>query len=189
MPDQLSLSLWLHGFGQKNTLRHFRALLGLFPFSRLRPGVTALRIYALEFSEPGLYEQAFAGDVDLDMVVELAAEFEGPDCAYVVDGWWELWSYDNGWQLSPSRVTLTCFGPEFDNDVGDHLRLELGPEALFLPQPGIPEGARKAQSNLLGLVRLAHELEQGLPVERRSLWSESGEDFAERVEALSSELR
>jgi hypothetical protein len=83
MPDQLCLSLWLRGFGQKNMLRHYRELLSLFPFSRLRPGVSALRIYAIEFSEPALYEQAFAGEVDLDTVVGLAAEFESSDCAYI----------------------------------------------------------------------------------------------------------
>jgi hypothetical protein len=184
MPDQLCLSLWLRNFGRQNMLRHLRQLLGLFPFSNLRPGIAALRIYALEFSEPALFEQLFAGEADPDTVAGLAAEFEAADCAYLVEGWWELWHYENGWQLTPSRVTLACYGPEFDNDLGDHLRLELGVETLFLPQAGVPESARKAQSNLASLVRLAHDIEKGMPVERRTLWSESGEDFAERLEAL-----
>ena len=46
-----------------------------------------------------------------------------------------------------------------------------------------------AQSNLRGLLRLAHELEGALPVEKRRLWSESGENFAARLEgAVGEEL-
>jgi hypothetical protein len=187
MPDQLCLSLWLRGFDERTMLRHFRELLRIFPFSRLRPGIAALRVYAIEFAEPGLVEQAFAQEVDADTAVKYAGEFQEPDCAYLIDGWWELWRYEGGWQLAPAPVVLSCFGPEFENDLGDNLRLELGPEEYFLPVAGAPQGARKAQSNLKSLVRVAHDIESRLPVERRRLWSESGEDFAERLEDLADE--
>ena len=189
MPDQLCLSLWLHDFDEQTMLERFGELLRLFPFSALRPGISALKIYAIEFTEPGVSEQRFAGDVDVETVIELAQEFPEPDCAYLVEGWWDLWRLDaNGtWQLSSSPVTLTCFGPEFENDVGDHVRLELGAEERFLPMPGVPQSARKAHSNLQSIVRLAREIEQKAPLDRRSLWSESGEDFAERVMELADE--
>jgi len=160
-----------------------------FPFSAQRPGITALRIYAIEFTEPGVLEQLFAGDVDADTVIELAEEFPEPDCAYLVEGWWDLWRLDaeGRWQLSPSPVTLTCFGPGFENDVGDHVRLELGAEERFMPMPGVPLSGRKAHSNLQSIVRLAREIEQKTPLERQNLWSESGEDFAERLMELADE--
>ena len=184
MPDQLCLSLWLRGFGQETMLRHFGELLRVFPFSRLRPGIVALRIYAIEFAEPALLEQAFAAEADAETVIGQAEEFQAPDCASLVDGWWELWRYQGGWQLAPAPVVLTCFGPQFDNEVGDHLRIELGPEALFLPAEGVPQAARKAQSNLRGILRLARDIRKRLPVERQSLWAESGENFAERLAEL-----
>jgi hypothetical protein len=185
MPDQVCLSLWLRGFNQKTMFDRFRELLHAFPFSNLRPGIGALRVYAIEFTEPGLSEQMFAHEVDPDTVMEFVQEFQEPDCAYLVEGWWDLWRYDGGWQLAPSPVVLSCFGPLFENDEGDHLRLDLGPEDFFLPLDGVPDAARKAHSNLQSIVRLAHELEERLPVSRQNLWSESGEDLAERLRELA----
>lgn len=189
MPDQLCLSLWPRDFDEQTMLERLRELLRLFPFSALRPGISALRIYALEFAEPALFEQMFAGEVDADLVVDLAEEFPESDCAYLVEGWWDLWKLDaNGdWKLGPAPVVLSCFGPRFENEVGDQLRLDLGTEDLFLPPPGVPQSARKAHSNLQSIVRLAHEIDQNVPLVRQSLWSESGEDFAERLMELADE--
>ena len=189
MPDRLYLSLWLRGFAEGAILGRLETLLGVFPFSRQRPGISALRIYALEFAEPALFEQLFAGEPDIETVIGLAGEFHNPDCAYVVEGWWDLWQYRSaGWELAPARVTLICFGPEFDNEVGDHLRIELGTDLDFLPRPEAPQSARRMHSNLQSVVRLARDLEQALPMERRRLWTESGEDLAARLEEVADEL-
>lgn len=182
MPDQLNLSLWVRRFDEETMLRHFEELLRIFPFSRLRNGIGALRIGAISPTEPALFEQAFPEAVDPGEVIEICREFQNADCVFAVEGFWELWRYEQDWQLKPSPVTLTCFGPEFENDVEDHLRITLGAEFDFLPQPGTPQTARKTQSNLAGLVRLAREIAGALPVERRTLWSDSGENFAERLD-------
>jgi hypothetical protein len=182
MQDPLNLSLWLRGFSSRNMLDSFERLLSLFPFSGLRPGVAGIKIYAIEYAEPVLLEEAFTEETEIGTAMDICREFESPDCVYSVDGYWDLWRFDKGWNLTPVRVTLSCFGPEFDNEVKDHLRLELGPESDFLPVAGAPQAQRKAQSNLVGIVRLAHDLEQEMPVERRSLWSESGENFADRLD-------
>ncbi len=188
MPDQVCLSLWLRDFDESTMLEQFRELLSLFPFSQLRQGIAGLKVYAIEFTEPGVAEHLFARDPDPDSVAELAAEFAEPDCACLVEGFWELWRYDNGWQLLPSPVVLACFGPQFENDVGDHVRLELGPEDRFLPDAEVPDSGRKAFSNLRSIARLAREIGKRLPVERQHLWSESGEDFAERLEEAADEV-
>lgn len=187
MPDQLYLSLWLRAFRADNMLRHFEQLLRVFPFSRLHPGISTLKIYALEFQEPPLLEEALTAETDVDSLIAACQEFHNADCAYVVEGWWEEWKFDREWRLTPSRVSLTCFGPLFDNDESDHLRIDFGPDTDFLPQPEIPNSARMAQSNLIGLLRLVSEAEESLPIERRSLWSESGENFAGRLETALSE--
>lgn len=187
MPDRLYLSLWLRSFTERTMLRHFEELLRTFPFSRLQPGISQLRVYALEFAEPPLFEEAFTAETGPEVVLELAREFHNPDCAYLVDGWWDLWRFSGSWELAPARVSLLCLGPDFDNEEGDHLRIDFGPDAGFLPQPEVPGSARKLQSNLRGLLRLVKEIEQSLPVERRTLWSESGANFAERLGAAIGE--
>ncbi len=187
MPDRLYLSLWLRGFSEKTMLRHFEELLRTFPFSRLKPGISQLRVYALEFAEPPLFEEAFTAETSPETALELALEFRNSDCAYLVDGSWDLWRFTGSWELAPASVSLLCFGPDFDNEESDHLRIDFGADADFLPQPDVPGSARKLQSNLRGLLRLVKEIEQSLPVERRSLWSESGANFAERLEAAIEE--
>ncbi len=188
MPDQLNLSLWLRGFDADAMLGHFEALLRRFPFSALRPGLSAFRVYALEFTEPALFEQLLGSDATPEDVLELAREFHNPDCAYLVEGWWDLWQYRADWELKPARVSLTCFGPDFENDVGDHLRLELGADVDFLPRPEIPLSGRRMQSNLQSVVRLAKELKEVLPIERRRLWTDSGESFAARLDEAVSDF-
>jgi hypothetical protein len=87
MPDRLYLSLWIRGFDEGNLLRHFEQMLGAFPFSRLRPGISSLKIYALEEVEPPLLEQGYTASTSFETAVEAAAEFQNADCAYILDAW------------------------------------------------------------------------------------------------------
>lgn len=183
MPDRLYLSLWLRDFRQEEVLDRFARLLRTFPFSRLRPGISFLKVQAIGEGEPPLLEQAFSAPPDIEQVLEMAAEFDQPDCALTVEGWWELWEWKDHWRLLPSQAVLSCYGPLFENDLGDHLRVELGLEAQFLPRPSLPQAARMARSNLRSVVRLAEELQKALPVERCRLWSDSGENFAALADA------
>lgn len=189
MPDRIYLSLWLRDFEPDNALRHLEQMLRAFPFSQLRQGIAALKVYALEFVEPPVLEHAFCDTPEVEDVIALCREFDDPDCAYTVDGWWELFQYNNGWRLTPSGVSLTCFGPLFENDDRDHLRIDFGPETYYLPNARLTDSARAAHSNLTSLLRLASDLEEALSVSRKNLWSESGDDFAARLEsALDEEL-
>ncbi len=187
MPDRLYLSLWVRDFRPDQMTARFGQLLGAFPFSRLRPGISLLRVQALGEGEPPVLEHAFAAPPDIQEVLKMAGEFSHPDCALVAEGWWDLWRWEGQWRLLPSRAALACFGPLFDNEVGDHLRVELGPDRQFLPAANLPQAARIARSNLRSVVRLAEDIQRALPVEQRRLWSESGENFAELVEAALAE--
>jgi hypothetical protein len=186
MADEVYLSLWLRDSGAHATLRHYQRLLERFPFSRLRPGLT-LRIYAMEFAEPPALEHRFEGDVAAAEVIAAAREFENPDCAYQVEAYWDLLQHERDWELAPSAVTLTCFGPEFASDQGEQLLLQLGHDSLFLPESEAPAGFRAIQSNIRSLLHLASDLEEALPVERRMLWSESGENLAEQLAEMLEE--
>jgi len=155
-------------------------MLELFPHSKLAKRGPVLRIYAIEHTEPPLFEREFPLGVEPGVILNAAREFAHHDCTCEVDTVWDLWQFDDdGWKLKPAAVTLACFGPEFEHDPPDHLRIEFGNDARFLPMPGIQGGLRMGQSNLRSLLHLVGELERGLGLERRQLWSESGANFAE----------
>ena len=182
MADLLYLSYWLRGFGEANMLRHFEKALRVFPLSALAPGISTLRFYAFEYAEPPMFERFFDRPPALETVLTAAREFRNADCAYLAGGYWDLWQFENSWKLAPAPVTLGCYGPLYQNDHGDQLRLELGPDLHFLPQPEYPASVDKIRSNIQGILRLARDLDGVLPVEKRQLWSESGESFAGRFE-------
>ena len=179
MPDRLYLSCWIRGFSEQNMLRYFEKLLGLFPYSQLAQRGPTLRVYAIERVEPPQIEKEFAPETDASKIVDAAREVMADDSVAEVEAAWDLWQYDEDWKLRPSAVTLMCIGPEFENENHDHLRIEFGLDSRFLPIPGIDSSLRMGQSNLRSLLHLVNQIEQSLPLERRTIWSESGANFAE----------
>ena len=140
-----------------------------------------------------MVEREFPVGSDVETVMSAAREFMQADCACEIDTTWDLWDYDparghnDAWKLSPVPVTLICFGPQFNNEIGDQMRIEFGPDHRFVPSPGVEGSLRMGQSNLKSLVHLVGDLEANLSVERRQLWSESGANFAEILkQALGS---
>ncbi len=187
MADQLYLSFQLRNFSPQNMLRHYEKLLTIFPFSRLSRQPSTFKVLAVDYNEPTVLEIPYPPPVDLDAVVAAAKDFENPDACYRLETWWDLWQFEADWQLAPSRVALCCFGPEFEHETGDHLSIEFGIDAHFLPQPDLPNSVRMVQSNIKSLLKLVHDLDDALPVETRRLWSESGENFSEKLhQALSA---
>jgi hypothetical protein len=181
MADRLYLSYWIRGFTEHNMLRHFELMLRKFPFSRLAPQLS-LRVYAIELAEPPVVERDFP-DVNLDLLLATAREHLNSDCAYQVDTAWDIWQYNGDWKLRPSRVSLSCFGPLFPSELGEQLLVEFGHDLHFLPQPSLNTSIQTTRHNIQGLLHLVNDLDTALAVERRKLWSESGENFAERLEA------
>lgn len=180
MSDRLYLSCWLSGYNESNMLRHFGRLLALFPFSKLAKRGPVVRVYALEHAEPPLFEREFAPGADPKDLLESAREFMLDDCTCEVDAFWDLWEH-NGveWKLGPVPVTLVCSGPSFDNELADHLRIEFGIDSRFLPNPGLEGSLRMRQSNIRSLLHLVEEIGSNMKPERRTLWSESGANFAD----------
>jgi hypothetical protein len=190
MADQLYLSYWLRKHTGQNMLRHYETLLKLFPFSRLTQNPSTFRVIPLDYSEPAVLEVAFPPPLDLEEVLTAAQEFQNADSCYRLETWWDLWQYETDWQLMPSRVALCCYGPEFQRETGEHLSIEFGIDAHFLPQPQIPGSLRMIQSNIQSLLKLVHDLDDALPVETRLLWSEGGENFSDKLhQALAGEQK
>lgn len=186
MADRLTLSCWLRGYQNPvaSTLRmleHWEKLLRLFPYSKLDKGFVTVMVRAVEENEPVLFEQAYPAPFDPELAMAAARDFQQPDCAFQVDCCWDLMQFDRDWKLAPAKVSLWCYGPGYENETGDQLRIEFGPEDPFLPARNEPISVRVAQSNLRSLTKLVHDIEKALPVEKRMLWSESGQNFAEKV--------
>ena len=182
MADRLYLSYWLRGFTEHNMLRHFERALRLVPFSRLVRSPSVLKVYAFEYAEPAMMERPFELPTQLEDVLAAAREFQHADAAYHLDTWWDVWQYSTEWKLEPSRLSIICYGPQFESDAEENLRLECGLDTQFLPQPGLPNAMFIAQSNIKGLLKLAHDLDNALAAIKRQLWTESGQNFAEVME-------
>ena len=204
MADQLYLSYWLRNFSEPTMLRQYEKLLRLFPFSRLAKQPSTFKAIAVDYSEPIVLEVPYPPPVPIDDILAAAKEFQNADSCYRLETWWDLWHFIDEWKLEPTRVTLSCFGPEFDQGTaGFHpaqqaavtefpgsvestavncaLEIEFGIDASFLPQPELPDSPRMIHSNIKSLLKLVHDLDDALPVETRRLWSESGENFAEKL--------
>lgn len=183
MPDALFLTLWLRGFSSLALPVYFRKAMAAFPLSRLQPAAR-FRILPISFAEPPLIEEDFEADRGLEDLSAIVQEHLHEDCAYQLETCWDLWQWgDGGWSLQPSRVTIDLYGAAFESELGEHFRFDFGPESLYLPDPRSDQ-LRPVQSNIRSLLHLAGDLEQALPVERRTLWSEGDENLAERLSAI-----
>jgi hypothetical protein len=179
MPDRLYLSCWVRGFAASNMLRRFEKVLARFPFSKLATHGPVLRVRAIAMAEPPLIEKEYPPGVAVEELIRVAGEFTQEDCCVEVDAAWDLWQHDGDWKLGPVPITLLCYGPEFENETAENLRVEFGLDSRFLPVEGLEGSARMGQSNLRSLLHLVSDIERTLPIDRRSLWSESGVNFAE----------
>ncbi len=112
-----------------------------------------------------------------------APKFQNADMCYELETAWDLWHWDGDWKLAPSRVLIICYGPEFERDGDENLRIDFGLDEQFLPGAGGPEGMRMLRENIQSLLRLVHDLDGRLKVEHRQLWSESGENFADLLQS------
>ena len=187
MAEQLYLSYRLRGFTAQNMLKHYEKLLRTFPFSRLARQPSTFKVLAVDYNEPPVLEIPYPPPIPLDSVLAAAKDFENPDACARLESWWDLWQFEADWKLAPSRVALSCFGPEFEHESDDHITVEFGIDAHFLPQLGQPDSMRMVQSNIKSLLKLVHDLDDALPVETRRLWSESGGNFSEKLhQALSA---
>lgn len=198
MADRFYLGIWLRDYSQERMLDRFRALLEAFPYSAERPKARTIRVYPLNWSEHPVLEEDFREGADTDYIVSLASEFLHGDYAYESGAFWDLWVFQtNGgpgaWKNTPLPVKLICAGPDFEEGRAEdgHLQVEFGTDTPFRAgQQPQDRDARvlsidyreKLQDNIRKLLGFVQAVEKKLPVEKRLLWTESGENFAEVVE-------
>lgn len=147
-----------------------------------------MSVQAVNNTEPPLLERAMNGPINLEEVESAFGEYSADDLAYEIDGWWDLWQFEDDWKLKPAAITLSCFNSDFDNGTErpsaeqEDIRIDFGVDTYYLPQPDLPGSPRIIESNVKSLLRLVHQIESALPVARRLLETESGENFANRLQ-------
>ncbi|MFZ0591491.1 MAG: hypothetical protein WAM39_13585 [Bryobacteraceae bacterium] len=188
MTDQLYLSIWLPGALRNRQTRYFEKVLSIVPFSQREQGQSTLTVQAVSVTEPPLLERPMNGPVSLAEVIEILRDFQGDDVSCKLESWWDLWTYNGeDWQVSPVRIVIAAFGPEFDNGGSlaaseqEDLRIDFGVDTAFLPDAALPGSGKLIESNIKSLLHLVHEIENALPIEKRLLETESGENFAEKL--------
>ncbi len=182
MHDPLFLSLWLKNFSPAGLPLYLKKAVSVFPQSRLLPG-GVFRIYPIAFREAPLLEEYYDGDLDPQAAASRVQEHLHTDIAVQVQLRWDIYQWTGDWELRPSAVLLEVFGPEFESPRGEHLRLDLGPQRLYLPEPSSSQ-LRPVQSNIRSILHLASDLENELVAGRRLLWTEDEENFAEKLQML-----
>lgn len=188
MTDQLYLSIWLPPELGSWRARYFQQILSLAPFSQREQGQSTLIVQAVSVTEPPLLERPMNGPFDLADVFDALKDYQGKDVAYRLESWWDLWIYSgHDWRIAPARIAFSTFGEEFDNGGSsdpaqqEDLRIDFGVDTAFLPDPSLEGSGKLIESNIKSLLHLVHEIEEALPIEKRALETESGENFAEKL--------
>ena len=94
---------------------------------------------------------------------------------------------ENGeWTLRPSPVKFLVHGLEFDDGVYQqegHVQVDLGLDSPFLQEdlPLTPEAEIRVRANVQRLVEFTGKVEKNSGANARLLWSESEQNFAQKL--------
>src|SRR5882724_6909218 len=188
MPDPLYLSLWFSTFEADDMLPRSLAVMRQFPFSEVKPGITYLALHPVSWNEPTILEQRLRPGIPPEEAVLIASDLLHEDYAYFFEAFWDLWIIaENGeWILQPSQVNFLVHGTEFDGGVYEqegHIQVDLGMDSPFLQEdvPMTIEAAAGVRANVQKLVEFTSKVEKNAGANARLLWSESDQNFAQRL--------
>jgi hypothetical protein len=196
MADQLYLSLWFPNFrldalpdALVSVIRQFD---GVGASSRVR----AAAVYPISWNEAPVYQRIYDADESEQAIPELAVsaatELLHDDFAYEFELRWDLWTpeteggLDPVWKKQPNLVRVVGFGPEFDEgayEQNGHLRVDFGLDTSFLQEDVDldPITAQKVHENVQLIVNLTNLIQENCGISSRLLWSESGENLAQKL--------
>jgi hypothetical protein len=189
MADSLYLNLWFPSFTPAEIMPRTLSVLRQFPFSAPRPGVTALAVHPVSWSEPTVLERRFRPGLDPEQAAAIAGEFLHPDYAYSFEAHWDLWAPGEEAEearLTPAPVEFVAFGPEFDEEAyqqSGHVQVDLGLDAPFLYEEAelSPSTESRCRANVQKLVSFTLAVENNCGISGRVLWSESGGNLAQKL--------
>ena len=164
------------------------AVMRQFPFSAQQPGITYLALHPVSWNEPTILEQRFRPGIPAEEAVVIASDLLHEDYAYMFEAYWDLWivGENDEWTLQASQVKFLVHGTEFNDGVYEregHIQVDLGFDAPFL-QEDVPltiEAAARVRANVQKLVEFTSKIEKSSGANARLLWSESDQNFAQKL--------
>ena len=196
MADQLYLSLWFPNFCLAGLAPALVSVIRQFGTVSGSSRVVAATAYPLSSNEAPAYQRVYSEDELEEAIPELAVaaatELLHDDFAYEFNLAWELWTPEVGggldpvWRKEPNRVTVTGFGPEFDEgsyEQNGHVRIDFGIDTPFLHEDVDldRQSAARIQENVQMLVDITNAVQEHCGISSRLLWSESGESLAQKL--------
>ena len=189
MADSLYFSLWFSDFGPEEMLVRALSVMRQFPFSNNLPGITYFALHPVSWSEPTIFEQRFRPGATPEQAIAIAADLLHEDYAYVFEANWDLWTPESAqgkWALVPSSVTLIVRGEEFEDGESKtqgEVQMDFGLDTPFLHEELQLTGEveSRVRDNVQMLVDFINRLEKSGIAETRLLWSESGENLAQKL--------
>ena len=196
MPDPLYLSLWFADFDESSMMPHTLSVLKEFPYSALLPGISAVAIHPVSWSEPTILERQFNPGIPALDAVEVAGDLLHRDYAYVFESHWDLWVADLGgnWSKQPRVVQFTAHGPDFEEGIFEeagHLQVTFGLDADFLFEEVefTSEAEEHIRENVAILIAFTLAVEKNSGIRGRVLWSESEENLARKLIARLQKIQ
>ena len=144
MPNRAYANIWIRNFDESNMLSHLGQFLATVPVATEPVGFTELIVRAVDSTETPLQEYDLRGQVFSPAeIVELAQLNISADVCFELSARWDLWIRDietAKWKKNPERLSVFCYGPEYDSHVwteSGHLMADLGLEHLFTGHAGL----------------------------------------------------
>ena len=189
MADPLYLSLWFPQFRESDIMLRTLSVLRQFLFSASRPGVTAIAVHPVSWSEPTILERSFHPGIDPELAIAIVADMLHDDHAYLLEGYWDLWVQGEGsavWIVEPRQVKFIAHGVEFDEGIyqeSGHIQVDFGLDTPFLFEGvDVSEVSEpRIRANVQKLINFSNAVEKNCGVTGRVLWSESEENLAQKL--------
>jgi hypothetical protein len=188
MAHPLFLSLWFPSFDVEEILPYMLSVLRQFPYSTRSPGVSHLALQPVSWNEATILERQFSPPTSPEAAVLAASELLHDDYAYLFEAAWDVWTAapDQSSQHETSIVRFVARALEFDDGAWEqegHIQIDIGLDSSFL-QEGISltrEAEERVQANVRQLVEFTGKIEKNSGTSGRLLWSESEENFAQKL--------
>jgi len=197
MADPLYFNLWFSSFEGDDMLPHALSVMRQFPFSSQRAGVSAIALHPVSWNEATVLEKRFNPGIEPAAAVLIASDLLHEDYAYVFEAYWDLWTLSEAskdWTLQPETVRFIVRGVEFDEGAFEqegNIQVDFGSDSPFLQdQVALTSAAEaKVRANVQKLVEFTTRVEKNSGTSARLLWSESDENFAQKLIARLQKLQ
>jgi len=196
MADRLYLSLWFPNFRLPALAPAIVSVLKQFGGPGHSPRLHAAAAYPISWNEAPVYQRIYEEDEVQESAPERAVaeatEILHDDFAYEFELKWDLWVAENvggldpTWKQEPVVVRVVGFGPQFDEgayEQNGQVRVDFGLDRPFLLEEIDLDqvDAEYIKRNVQKLVEVTNLIQENCGISSRLLWSDSGENLAQKL--------